>query len=203
MAEGKGFGKPSEQPKKATNAGSGEEAKTVEEQEEMLRKVMTGKNQKSGEMSPFAGGVEVEDGVARQAARRGQRAEPVNLDAGAMFDAGWLKQSVDTVLSDDWVKGSKEAKESECSMCDGTGRLQGGLGTLPGLKWWPIKAFRPCPECEKAGRTYNRRGQGLDEVLFGKDDMPLDYKKPTSGGGLSPEDVKRIMDKTNKKKPKA
>jgi len=200
MAEGgKGFGKADDTPakqstKKQPEAGEG--VKSVEEQEELMRKVMSGKS--TGNMQAFSGSVEVEDGKAKQAAKRGQRAEPVNLDAGAMFDAGWLKQSVDTVLSDEWVQGAAEPKESECTACGGTGRIQGGLGVLPGLKWWPIKAFRPCPECEKAGRAYNRRGQGLDEVLFGKDDMPLDYKKPTSGGGLTPDDVKKIMEKKSK-----
>jgi hypothetical protein len=48
--------------------------------------------------------------------------------------------------------------------------------TLPGLDWWPIKAFRPCPTCEREGRTYQRRGQGLNEVLFGVDDMPTNYE---------------------------
>ena len=55
--------------------------------------------------------------------------------------------------------------------------------TLPGLDWWPIKAFRPCPTCEREGRTYQRRGQGLNEVLFGVDDMPTNYEV-FSGGSL-------------------
>ena len=107
--------------------------------------------------------------------------------------------------------------------CDGTGRLQGGIGAVPGFKWWPIKvsvrahstggcsrqqphvlvltipaaftaqAFRPCPALIESGGTYTkcvvarprlcwlplprfadkalppcRKGQDIDEVLFGK-----------------------------------
>ena len=72
---------------------------------------------------------------------------------------------IEQVLSEEWAKAEKKGSDTAaCAECGGTGRLQGGLGVLPGLQWWPIKAFRPCPTCEAAGRTYNRRGQGLDEV---------------------------------------
>jgi len=146
----------------------------------------------------FSGDVAPEDAEEKRKAMKGQRAAPVNLDAGAAFDIGWVKQSVDTVLSDDWVDGGKDGSQGvECAECGGSGRIQGGLGTLPGLKWWPIKAFRPCPTCEKEGRAYTRRGQVLDEVLFGKDDMPLDYEKPAQSG-LSSDDVKKIMSSTNR-----
>jgi len=108
----------------------------------------------------------VPDAEARRQAVSGRkRADPVNVDGGAAFDVGWIKKAADTVLSEEWAKAEKKGSDTAaCAECGGTGRLQGGLGVLPGLQWWPIKAFRPCPTCEAAGRTYNRRGQGLDEV---------------------------------------
>jgi hypothetical protein len=38
----------------------------------------------------------------------GKRAEPVNMDAGAVFDKDWLKNSFDTIASDEWRKSGKE-----------------------------------------------------------------------------------------------
>ena len=52
--------------------------------------------------------------------------------------------------------------------CDGTGRIAGGIGAVPGFKWWPIKAYRPCPRLAEAGMAYQRKGQITDEVLFGR-----------------------------------
>ena len=68
----------------------------------------------------------------------------------------WRKSGTETVAGG----------EAVCPECKGTGRIAGGLSTLPGFDWWPIKAFRPCPTCEKEGREYQRRGQGLNEVIF-------------------------------------
>lgn len=50
--------------------------------------------------------------------------------------------------------------------CDGNGRIIGGLGAV--VKWWPIKAYRPCPEFLKANKRYKRAGQSLDEIAFGR-----------------------------------
>lgn len=50
--------------------------------------------------------------------------------------------------------------------CDGTGKIQGGIATVPFLSWWPIKVFRPCPSYLAAGYVYRREGQTLDQVLF-------------------------------------
>lgn len=59
--------------------------------------------------------------------------------------------------------------KSEMSMgCDGTGRIMGGLGSLPGFGWWPIKAYRPCGKATEKGIRYQRKGQVVDEVLFGR-----------------------------------
>jgi hypothetical protein len=52
--------------------------------------------------------------------------------------------------------------------CDGTGRIMGGIGAVPGFGWWPIKAYRPCGKAADAGVTYQRKGQGVDEVMFGR-----------------------------------
>jgi hypothetical protein len=52
--------------------------------------------------------------------------------------------------------------------CDGNGRVMGGLAAIPLFEWWPIKAYRPCPEGAKAGMRYSRSGQSLDEIVFKK-----------------------------------
>lgn len=53
------------------------------------------------------------------------------------------------------------------SGCNGEGRIQGGIATIPGFGWWPIKAYRPCPGFLASGGNYRRRGQSMDEVAFG------------------------------------
>ena len=50
--------------------------------------------------------------------------------------------------------------------CDGTGKIQGGIATIPLFSWWPIKVFRPCPSYLTAGYQYRREGQTMDQVLF-------------------------------------
>ncbi|PON68996.1 Lin-54-like [Trema orientale] len=52
--------------------------------------------------------------------------------------------------------------------CNGEGRIQGGIATIPGFGWWPIKAYRPCPGFLAAGGRYRRSGQSMDEVAFGR-----------------------------------
>jgi hypothetical protein len=56
---------------------------------------------------------------------------------------------------------------SDCDLCDGSGRIAGGLGAV--LPWLPVKAYRPCPNFVSRGGTYQRSGQGLDEIAFGRD----------------------------------
>lgn len=48
--------------------------------------------------------------------------------------------------------------------CNGEGRIQGGIATVPGFGWWPIKAYRPCPGFVASGGRYRRQGQSMDEV---------------------------------------
>lgn len=59
--------------------------------------------------------------------------------------------------------------------CDGNGRVTGGLGAV--LPFWPIKAYRPCPDFVAVGGKYTRKGQSLDEIAFGRkgdgDDVSL------------------------------
>lgn len=52
------------------------------------------------------------------------------------------------------------------SGCDENGRIIGGLGAV--LGWWPIKAYRPCPDFLKTKKPYKRAGQSLDEIAFGR-----------------------------------
>lgn len=52
------------------------------------------------------------------------------------------------------------------SICE-TNRIAGGLGAV--LPWLPIKAYRPCPNFIDRGGDYQRSGQGLDEIAFGRD----------------------------------
>ncbi|KAK8603526.1 hypothetical protein V6N13_096004 [Hibiscus sabdariffa] len=51
--------------------------------------------------------------------------------------------------------------------CNGEGRIQGGIATVPGFGWWPIKAYRPCPAFVACGGRYTRRGQSMDDVASG------------------------------------
>jgi hypothetical protein len=46
-------------------------------------------------------------------------------------------------------------------------RIAGGIGAV--LPWIPIKAYRPCPNFINRGGFYERAGQGLDEIAFGRD----------------------------------
>ncbi|XP_057415369.1 uncharacterized protein LOC130710202 isoform X2 [Lotus japonicus] len=66
--------------------------------------------------------------------------------------------------------------------CNGEGRIQGGIATVPGFGWWPIKAYRPCPEFLASGGRYRRQGQSMDEVAFGRgptSSVAGDSKKPS------------------------
>ncbi|KAK2991431.1 hypothetical protein RJ640_019077 [Escallonia rubra] len=68
------------------------------------------------------------------------------------------------------LRGCKACGKEEIeSGCNGEGRIQGGIATVPGFGWWPIKAYRPCPGFVASGGRYRRRGQSMDEVAgFGR-----------------------------------
>ncbi|KAG0553747.1 hypothetical protein KC19_12G036000 [Ceratodon purpureus] len=59
-------------------------------------------------------------------------------------------------------------KEEKVGGCNGEGRILGGLSSVPGFGWFPIKAYRPCPAFVDAGGRYKRQGQSLEEVAFGR-----------------------------------
>ncbi|CAM6128924.1 unnamed protein product [Calypogeia fissa] len=71
-------------------------------------------------------------------------------------------------------------KAEKLGGCDGEGRIQGGIGAVPGFGWWPIRAFRPCPAFIETGGRYQRIGQSLEEVAFGRkgmeDDLDISYR---------------------------
>lgn len=60
--------------------------------------------------------------------------------------------------------------------CDGSGKIQGGIATIPGFRWWPIKVFRPCPSYLEAGYIYRREGQTMDQVLFSEPSSKMKEK---------------------------
>ncbi|URE21043.1 hypothetical protein MUK42_11385 [Musa troglodytarum] len=70
---------------------------------------------------------------------------------------------------DPQFRGCKTCGREEVEKgCNGEGRIQGGIATVPGFGWCPIKAFRPCPGFVATGGRYRRRGQSIDEVAFGR-----------------------------------
>ncbi|XP_030530292.1 uncharacterized protein LOC115740828 isoform X2 [Rhodamnia argentea] len=67
------------------------------------------------------------------------------------------------------LRGCKACGREELERgCNGEGRIQGGIATVPGFGWWPIKAYRPCPGFVASGGRYRRQGQSMDEVAFGR-----------------------------------
>lgn len=74
-------------------------------------------------------------------------------------------QDANTVDNDSSCTGCGR-KEGPVAGCNQDGRIIGGLGAV--LNWWPIKAYRPCPEFLKAKKKYTRAGQSLDEIAFGR-----------------------------------
>jgi hypothetical protein len=97
------------------------------------------------------------------------------------------------------MEETKEVKCPNCDLCDGSGRyvirnlclyglglymyihhtthfvpfldirIIGGIGQV--LDWWPIKAYRPCPNFINNGGQYTKLGQSLDEIAFGKKNL--------------------------------
>lgn len=69
--------------------------------------------------------------------------------------------------SSDHEDTTPQVKCPNCDLCDGSGRIMGGVGVV--LPWWPIKAYKPCPKFIEMGGKYIRSGQPLDEIAFGRD----------------------------------
>ena len=57
--------------------------------------------------------------------------------------------------------------------CDQQGHRAAGAGAL--IPWWPIKVWNHCPKAAQAGLPYTRKGQIIDEMLFGR--APSDANK--------------------------
>lgn len=98
-----------------------------------------------------------------------------SLHTPILFAAEEGSDAIDMAFADDGSTSSETAAEApkaavkcpDCDLCDGSGRILGGIGTV--LEWWPIKAYRPCPNFVDRGGQYVRAGQGLDEIAFGRD----------------------------------
>ncbi|GAX76747.1 hypothetical protein CEUSTIGMA_g4194.t1 [Chlamydomonas eustigma] len=99
------------------------------------------------------------------------------------------------------VRAQETVSSSICSTCGAEksekacldGRIIGGLAAIPGFRWWPIKAYRPCPNLSAAGLEYTRKGQAINDVLFGGVSLgqdgvkALDEIKKTKDQGLNVE----------------
>ncbi|URE34952.1 hypothetical protein MUK42_03299 [Musa troglodytarum] len=102
------------------------------------------------------------------------------------------REGFSTYEAESPVEGTEEPQFRGCKSCgreeiekgcNGKGRIQGGIATVPGFGWWPIKAFRPCPGFVASGGLYRRQGQSMDEVAFGRGEREMPTKninKPNS-----------------------
>ncbi|PIN20146.1 hypothetical protein CDL12_07162 [Handroanthus impetiginosus] len=78
------------------------------------------------------------------------------------------EMSLDSGSLPPFTAGCKACGREEIERgCNGEGRIQGGIATVPGFGWWPIKAYRPCPAYVASGGRYRRSGQSMDEVVSG------------------------------------
>lgn len=82
-------------------------------------------------------------------------------------EAGAAAASTSMETTQETAAPKPPVKCPNCDKCDGSGRILGGIAVL--LPWWPIKAYRPCPNFIANGGFYERSGQGLDEIAFGRD----------------------------------
>ncbi|KAF7828121.1 uncharacterized protein G2W53_019285 [Senna tora] len=82
--------------------------------------------------------------------------------------------------------------------CNGEGRIQGGIATVPGFGWWPIKAYRPCPGFVASGGRYRRQGQSMDEVAFGRGPTPSSSRATTTSSDKQPREKKESPKKFKK-----
>ncbi|XP_030454035.1 uncharacterized protein LOC115675488 isoform X2 [Syzygium oleosum] len=90
------------------------------------------------------------------------------------------------------LRGCKACGREELERgCNGEGRIQGGIATVPGFGWWPIKAYRPCPGFVASGGRYRRRGQSMDEVAFGRGGSATGDESESSKKGRDRRKVKR------------
>ncbi|XP_022738629.1 uncharacterized protein LOC111291252 [Durio zibethinus] len=84
-------------------------------------------------------------------------------------DIPFQSESSTIAVEDSPFRGCKACGREELERgCNGEGRIQGGIATVPGFGWWPIKAYRPCPGFVASGGRYMRRGQSMDDVASGR-----------------------------------
>lgn len=76
-----------------------------------------------------------------------------------------MKEALDEIEEIEKAAPKQQVKCPDCDKCDGSGRIMGGIGQV--LPWWPIKAYRPCPNFIDRGGQYQRAGQDVDEILWG------------------------------------
>ena len=99
---------------------------------------------------------------------RGNRATAIGTPLAAPLKSQQDDAAANSMSDDDVAQPPKPAvKCPDCDKCDGSGRILGGIAVV--LPWWPIKAYRPCPNFIAKGGFYERSGQGLDEIAFGRD----------------------------------
>ena len=55
---------------------------------------------------------------------------------------------------EDATPAAPPVKCPDCDICDGSGRITGGLGAV--FDWFPVKAYRPCPNYIERGGFYSR-----------------------------------------------
>ncbi|KAG0498235.1 hypothetical protein HPP92_002926 [Vanilla planifolia] len=98
--------------------------------------------------------------------------DPVSVNADEFIPGTEDSYKLDAFIGSEEnlnFRGCKTCGREEVERgCNGEGRIQGGIATVPGFGWWPIKAYRPCPGFIASGGRYKRRGQSMDEVAFGR-----------------------------------
>eukprot|EP01039_Chlorochromonas_danica_P001264 gene1264-1379_t len=73
--------------------------------------------------------------------------------------------------------------------CDGSGKIKGGLGALPGFDWVGAKVYRPCPAFLQAGYIYEREGQTLEQVLFSEPSTKMKQRYESQRTAQQQEEV--------------
>ncbi len=95
-------------------------------------------------------------GVRSQPSRRPLRFGRAALPASSRMSSQASPVSVRSQGEAGQAAAGRQRQQCGCGECDGEGRIIGGMGAVPGFGWWPIKAYRPCPNFTKTGQTYKR-----------------------------------------------
>lgn len=112
--------------------------------------------------------------ILRPRAPRANRCARMQAEDGASTPPSPLDASSATAETPDTKPTASQGAACEgcgreggpATGCNGDGRIIGGLGAVVG--WWPIKAYRPCPDYLKKNKRYTRAGQSLEEIAFGR-----------------------------------